>query len=131
MKKKDDVKYFVCKGPAFDSLVAYKDEIEALLTDHEQVQEEFTKKATAQKEIHEAKLHDIWVTLMMQLGLDPVVTWQNAEYQVETRYMPDGFGAIVYEPIADSPFAAIMGQPPKEDDDKPAVIEMPKKGSMH
>ena len=130
MKKKDDVKYFVCKGPAFDSLVAYKDEIEALLTDHEQVQKEFAEKALAQKEIHEAKLHDIWVTLMMRIGLDPAKTWQNPEYQVETRYLVDGFGAIVYEPIADNPFAAAIGRPSK-DDDQPAVIEMPEKGSMH
>lgn len=131
MKKQDDeLHYFVCKGPAFEALVAYKAEITALVDDHTALQKEFNDLAVGLKDKHEAKLHDLWVTMVMRLGLDPVKTWQNPEYQVETRYIPDGFGAVVYEPIPDSPFARAMGQG-KEGPDEPAFMEVPDRKDMN
>lgn len=131
MKKQDDeLHYFVCVGPAFDALVAYKAEITALVQNHENLQKDFNDRAVALKVQHEAKLHSLWVTMVMRLGLDPVKTWQNPEYQVETRYLPDGFGAVVYEPIPDSPFARAMGQG-KEGPDEPAMEVVPEKGMLN
>lgn len=131
MKTQNDVNYFVCKGPAFDALVAYKAEIDALVSDHENLQKDFNDRAVKLKTEHEGKLHDLWKTMAMRLGLDHVKTWQNPEYQVETRYITDGFGAVVYEPMPDHPFAAGMGIGKEEEEVEPAMVEVPDKGAMH
>ena len=130
MSEQKKAEYFVCEGPALDALRAYRDEIDLLVANHKKLQEDFNNRALEQKKVHEAKLHDLWVAMVLRVGLDPVKTWQNAEYQVETRYLKEGFGAIVYEPISDNAFREIFGKSAAADD-TPALTEAPDKKLMH
>ncbi len=131
MNKLTEAKYFRCKGAALKALRDYKNEIDALVEEHDTLAKKFHDIAIKQKEVREAKLFELWNVLMMHMGLDPNKTWQNAEYQIETRYIDEGFGAIVYEPKPGNPLATLLSQQPEEDEEKLAVIELPDKGMLN
>ena len=126
--KQSDKDVFVCQGPAFDMLKAYVEAHDLLISDQQKIQKEFAAKALKQREVHEANMHDLWVKMALLAGLDPSLTWLNPAYQVETRYIKEGFGAIVYEKVPDHPLAAIMGEKKEEE---VGVIETPDKKDMH
>lgn len=100
-KKKPSVaefRYFPCTGAAFELLKAYRDEIDGLSQSHLKLHQEFQERSMALHQHHQGNLKSMWARLSAMVGLDPDKTWGNAEYQIEARYIEDGFGAIIYQP---------------------------------
>ena len=90
--------YYPCEGEALDLLRAYRDEMDAMINDHSVLQEDFNARAKAQADAHKANLREMWRRLSAMVGLDPDQTWGNPDFQIEARYVDDGFGAITFEP---------------------------------
>ncbi len=129
MTKLNEIKVYVCEGVALDMMRAYKKEIDQMVSDQDKLQTEFTELATKQNDVHEAKLHELWTGISLHVGLDPDKTWKNPVYQAETRYLLDGFGAVVYIPPSSNLFSEMFGR--EQSDNDPAVIETPDKGLLN
>ncbi len=129
MTKQNDTTIFACRGPALLALAEYTEAFERLVSDHEKLQKEFNDKALEQKGVHEAKMREKWVTMTLLVGLDPDKTWQNPAYRVETSYLDEGFGAIVYGKVPNHPLAALTGR--GEEDEKLALTEIPEQGMLN
>ena len=101
----DDPKfrYYKLEGDALEILRAYKAELDALVADREKLEMEFAERAQQQAEYHQANLRSMWRRLSASVGLDPDNTWGSPEFQIESRYLDDGFGAILYMPRHTNP----------------------------
>ncbi len=131
MKKKDN-QAFKCEGATLDILRAYDDEVQSLIEDHDTLHKEFNERATKQKKVHESRLYELWTDIAMRLGLDPEKTWRSPEYQVETSYLREGFGAIVYTPAPPSNNLSLQLLGKGEETEKEvALIETPDKAKFH
>ena len=142
MAEQPKFKYFPCTGAALDLLRSYKAEIDMMRKADQALHEEFEKRFTAVREMHHARLRQLWFRLVASVGLDPDVTWQNPEYLIEVRYLDEGFGAVLYEPRQPNPVEqamadqeiekakalGIVGEDEPEDTPDDAV---PDKGKMH
>lgn len=91
-------RYFPCTGSALDLLRAYQDELDLLSANHVKLHQEFQERSEAMHLHHQGNLKSMWQRLSAMVGLDPEKTWGNQEYQIEARYLNDGFGAILYLP---------------------------------
>ena len=57
----------------------------------------------------------MWRRPAASVGLDPENTWGSHEYQIEARYLDDGFGAILYMPRHTNPARDMLrGEPVTE-----------------
>lgn len=105
-------RYYKVEGPALELLRAYRAELEALVDDRNKLEQEFAERAQQQGEYHQANLRAMWRRLSASVGLDPEKTWGSPEYQIEARYLDEGFGAILYMPRHTNPARDLLqGEP--------------------
>jgi hypothetical protein len=79
-------------------LKAYRDELDVLSVNHIKLHQEFQERSDVMHQHHQSNLRSMWARLSAMVGLDPEKTWGNPEYQIESRYLNDGFGALLYIP---------------------------------
>lgn len=114
-------KYFKCnEGPALELLKAYQDELTLLSAGHVKLHREFQERADALQMHHQGNLRSMWMRLSALVGLDPEKTWGNPEYQIEARYLEDGFGALLFTPLPQvvplqSLLEGELAEPPDDD----------------
>lgn len=111
-------RYYKVEGEGFELLKAYSNELKLMAADRDRLAREFEERAQKQAESHHVNLRSIWFRLAASVGLDPEKTWGSAEYQIEARYLDEGFGALLYTPRHTNPMQqALEGQPiaPRED----------------
>jgi len=112
MNHESEFRYYKVEGPAFEILKAYKTELEALVDDRQKLELEFAERLNQQAAYHQANLQAMWRRLAASVGLDPDNTWGSPEYQIEARYIADGFGAILYMPRPINPMQELLrGEP--------------------
>lgn len=124
-------RYYRVEGPALEVLKAYKTELEALVDDRQKLEEEFAKRAQQQGEYHQANLQALWRRLAASVGLDPKKTWGSPEFQVEVRYLNDGFGAILYMPRHINPARDMLQGEPIAEPENPETDIPPKETTRH
>jgi len=112
-------RYYRLGGDGLEVLKAYRAELDALMDDREALEKEFMERAQREGEYHQAKLRALWRRMAASVGLDPDNTWGSPEFQIETRFMKDGFGAILYMPRADNPMARMLGDLPIGEPENP------------
>lgn len=98
MSQPPQFRYYKIEGPALEILKAYKAELDALVNDRMKLEQEFNERADQQAVYHQANLRSLWRPMAASVGLDPDKTWGSPEYQIESRYLEHGFGAILYVP---------------------------------
>lgn len=101
-------RYYKVEGAALELVRAYKNEIDAMLADRAALEKEFAERAKQHGEYHQANLRTLWQRMSASVGLDPETTWGSPEFQVETRYLDDGFGAILYMPMNPNPLRDLL-----------------------
>ena len=112
MSEEPKFRYYKIEGEALELLVAYRAELLALIEDREKLEKEFMERADASRKHHQGNLRAMWGRLSASVGLDPEATWGSPEYQIEARYVDDGFGAILYMPRHINPARAeLQGEP--------------------
>jgi len=104
-----EFRYYKCEGPALELLKAYRIEMEILIAGRKTLEHEYVTRMNAHQEYHQSNLRSIWRRMAAMVGLDPNKTWGTPEYQLETRYLDDGFGAILYIPQAPNPIKEALG----------------------
>ena len=125
-------RYFKCEGSALDLLRAYQDELELLSANHVKLHTEFQERSEAMHIHHQGNLKAMWQRLSAMVGLDPKKTWGNSEYQIEARYLKDGFGAILYLPRPDGDvLQTLMGAAAPAADNDPHDEEAPDKSRLN
>ena len=112
MNTEPKFRYYTIEGPTLEILKAYKDELDTLIADRYKLEQEFAERANQQAEYHQANLRAMWRRMAASVGLDPDSTWGSAEYQIEARYMKDGFGAILYIPRSTNSMRDLRGSQP-------------------
>ncbi len=101
-------RYYKIEGAALELVRAYRIELDALMSDRAALEIEFAERAKQQGEYHQANLRAMWRRMAASVGLDPETTWGSPEFQVETRYLDDGFGAILYMPLNVDPLRNLL-----------------------
>jgi len=127
-------RYFPCTGSALDLLRAYQDELDLLSANHVKLHKEFQERSEAMHLHHQGNLRSMWARLSAMVGLDPEKTWGNPEYQIEARYLKDGFGAILFlpRPPGDAMQALLSGMSGQElVEDDPHDEEAPDKTRLN
>jgi len=130
-------RYYRCEGPALDLLKAYRDELESLSVNHTKLHEEFQKRANEMQAHHQGNLHSMWKRISAMVGLDPEKTWGNPDYQIEARYLDDGFGALLFAPQSQGDaLQELLGGLPvaaeeDDDDDDPTAEVAPDKTRLN
>ncbi len=124
-------RYYKVEGPALEILKAYRTELEALIDDRQKLEEEFAERALQQAEYHQAKLRAMWRRLAASVGLDPEKTWGSPEFQIEARYIEDGFGAILYIPRHTNAFRETFEGVPIGEPSNPETDVPPKDTTRH
>lgn len=124
-------RYYPIKGEALELLRAYKAELESLVEDRVALEKEFTERAKQQTEYHQANLQAMWRRMAASVGLDPDATWGSPEYQIEARYVNEGFGALLYMPRHIDPLREVLGGEPVEQPEDPATSIPPKDTTRH
>jgi len=126
MNREPKLRYYKVDGAGLEFMKAYRDELEATLDDRDKLEAEYAERAQQQAAYHQAKLRALWRRLSASVGLDPNETWGSAEYQIETRYLDDGFGAVLYVPRQVNSLQEMLGSEPVTKSDDPAM-EIPSK----
>ena len=98
MSEEPKFRYYKVEGPALEILKAYKAELEIMVADRVKLEQEYMERAQQQMEYHQSNLRTMWRRMAASVGLDPDNTWGSPEYQIEARYIDDGFGALLYMP---------------------------------
>lgn len=124
-------KYYKCEGPALTMLQAYKHELDTLVENRVALEKKFEKDYTQLQERHQATLRDLWRRMAAMVGLDPEGTWGNPEYQIEARYLEDGFGAVLFIPREPHPFQEILGQGEIPDEQPDEPVSVPDKSRLN
>ena len=65
------------------------------------------------------------------MGLDPDNTWGSPEYQIEARYLDDGFGAVLYMPRHINPMRELLENEPVASPSDPETDLPPKNTKVH
>ena len=128
MSQEPKFRYYKVEGSSLEILRAYKAELEALVEGRKKLELEFAERANQQSDYHKSNLRSMWQRLVASVGLDPNTTWGSPEYQVEVRYLDDGFGAILYTPRHANPLREMLGDEPVGQPSNPA-IDIPPKGT--
>jgi len=124
-------RYYKIEGAALEILKAYNTELRALIDDRQKLELEFTERAEEQSSYHRANLRSLWRRLAASVGLNPDDTWGSPEYQIEARYIADGFGAILYMPRHINPLQEMLGDTPIGQPSDPATDVPPKDTTRH
>lgn len=126
-------RYYKLEGANLDLLRAYKTALEAMVEDRVNLEKEFTERAKSQSDHHRANIRVMWRRLAASVGLDPDTTWGNPEYQIEARYLDDGFGAVLYAPNMVNPLLELLGVggEPGDTPEDPALAIPPKSTTRH
>lgn len=125
-------KYYKCEGAALDTLRMYKDELDALVEARTALEKKFEEEYARLQERHKSNLREIWRRMAAMVGLDPDSTWGSPEYQIEARYLKDGFGAVLFTPREPHPLQAVLGvgdNPEEQSDELP--ISIPDKSRLN
>lgn len=133
MNHEPTFRYYKVEGEALELLRAYKGELDALTDDRLNLEKEFAERAQKQMEYRQANLRTMWRRLAASVGLDPNTTWGDTNYQVEARYLDDGFGAVLYVPSPPNPLQELLGVSDKPEDTPgdPALALPPKGTTRH
>ena len=127
-------RYFKCEGESFDLLCRYKRQLDSMALAHVRLQKEMAERQRKSNEHFSSILNTIWERMTALIGLVPKVSWGNPEYQLETRYIDDGFGAILYNPSDGSnTIGALLGIEDDRSDKKtdPRTSVPPKNVTRH
>ena len=114
-------RFYQLKGDGMELLKAYRAELDALIEDRDALATEFAERSNQQNEYHNAKLCTMWRKMAAMVGLDHDNTWGSPEYQIETRFMDAGFGAILYIPRPANPMARMLEHLPEGEEQDPAT----------
>jgi hypothetical protein len=131
MNQTPKFQYYKLEGPGLELLKAYKKELDAFLDGRDKLNEEFAERAKQQAEYHQANLRAMWRRLAASVGLNPDNTWASQEYQIEVRYIDDGFGAILYMPRHLNPAKKALGDEPIAQPQDPANDIPPEGTTKH
>lgn len=131
MSHEPTFRYYIVEGASLELLRTYKAAMVNMIEDRENLGKEFEKRAQAQSDQHQNKLRDIWRRLAASVGLDPDATWGNPDYQIEARYLDDGFGAVLYSPQQANPLRELFGGEPTKTPEDPALALPPKGTTRH
>lgn len=125
-------RYFRCTGAALDLLKAYQAELELLSVNHMKLHAELQERTEVLYCHHQGNLKSMWARLSALVGLDPKKTWGNPEYQIEARYLDDGFGAILYLPQSHgNTLQELLGGVAGQPEDDPFGEEAPDKSRLN
>lgn len=124
-------RYFKCEGAALEILKAYNAELKLMAEGHTKLHEEFDDRVTKLQEHHQSNLRGMWRRMVALVGLDPDATWGKSEYQIEVRYLEDGFGAITFQPAPIHPLQELLGSGPAEPPEDPAMETAPDKSKLN
>lgn len=131
MNAEPKFRYYPVKDPFLEVLRAYQGELDATIDDRDKLEAEFAERARQQAEYHQANLRSMWRRLSASVGLDPDLTWGSPEYQIEARYLDDGFGAILYVPRHENPLQGMLRGIPVGQPSDPAIDIPPKEVTRH
>jgi len=109
-----------CEGKALDLVRAYRDRANEMAATHNRIMTEYQGKMQTEADAYKNDLEAIWVQLMTILGLPFDTTFGNPEFLLETRFVDDGFAAVVQEPVGPDPLQQALNAGPTLD-----------KGKMH
>jgi hypothetical protein len=112
-------RYYKIEGPILEILKAYKAELGVMAEERMKLEQEYMERARQQSEYHQANLHIMWRRMAASVGLDPDTTWGSPEYQIEARYIDDGFGALLYVPRHTNPLRDMLGGEPVAEPQNP------------
>jgi hypothetical protein len=104
-KKPSTFRYYPIEEPDLGVLRAYKVELDQFRAAREALAVEFEERIQKLSAHHTSNFRSMWWQLSESVGLDPEQTWGSPEYQVEVKYLDNGFGALLYIPQA----ASILG----------------------
>lgn len=124
-------RYYKLEGDGLEILKAYRAELTALVADREALEVEFAERSQQQMEYHQANLRAMWRRLSASVGLDPDKTWGSPEYQIEARYLDDGFGALLYIPRHTNPMQQMLAGEPIAEPENPETDLPPAGTVMH
>jgi len=100
-----EFKFYPCENEALEMLKTYNEGYDRLHKKQVALQEEYQEKLLVNQKESFAELGDIWRRMAAIAGIDPsIVSFSNPEYSVETKYLDQGFGGIVYQPQPRNPF---------------------------
>ena len=129
--KPPEFRYYKIEGPALEILKAYKAELEALIADRQALEKEFGERAEQQAVYHQSNLQALWRRMAASVGLSHDDTWGSPEYQIESRYVKDGFGAILYMPRATNPMREVLSGEPIAERSDPEMDVPPDDTTRH
>lgn len=121
MSEEPKFRYYKIEGPALEILKAYKAELDALIEDRQALEQEYMERVQQQAEYHQSNLRTMWRRMAAHVGLDPDNTWGSPEYQIEARYLDDGFGALLYMPRHTNPLRGMLSGEPVAPPSDPAM----------
>lgn len=124
-------RYYKVEGANLELLKAYKEGLTALVEDRHKLEQEYAERLNQQAEYHQANLRALWRRLAASVGLDPDKTWGSPEWQIEGRYLDEGFGAILYQPRHTNPLRELLGGEPVAEPEDPATDIPPKDTTRH
>ncbi len=131
MNHEPKFRYYPLRGANLELLRAYKAELDGMVDDRRELEKEFGDRTQQQAEHRQATLRTMWQRLAASVGLDPNTTWGSPEYQIEARYLDDGFGALLYMPRHTNPLREMLGSEPVAPPDDPATFIPPKGTTRH
>lgn len=123
--------YFKCEGDAFEILKAYTAELKILAEGQMELHMEFAERSTKLQDHHQSNLRSMWRRMAALVGVDPDASWGKLEYQVEVRYLEDGFGAITFQPTPSHPLQALLDGDPVEPPIDPKTETAPDKSRLN
>lgn len=131
MNEPPKFRYYKLEGQSLELLRAYQDELETLVSDRKKLEIEFAERAQQQAEYHQANLRSMWQRLSASVGIDPNKTWGSPEYQIESRYIDSGFGAILYMPRHTNPMREVLQGEPVAEPENPETDIPPEDTTRH
>ena len=102
--KPSTFRYYPIKKSDLGLLRAYKKELEDFREARQKLAAEFEERVQQLASYHTSNFRSMWWRLATEVGLDPEETWGSPEYQVEIKYLDEGFGALLYIPQVSDPF---------------------------
>lgn len=124
-------RYYKLEGDGLELLKAYTAELKALVSDREALEQEFAERVHQQGEYHQGNLRAMWQRLSAYVGLDPDKTWGSPEYQIESRFLDDGFGALLYIPRQHNPMQRLLEGEPIAEPSNPETDIPPENITRH
>ena len=114
---KDGFRYFPLPPEGVELARQYKDVQKGLMDYIEKLQAEYGEKVKAHQVVAQEQLADLWVKIANTVGVDAQESLQNPEWDIETRYINDGFAAILFYPRQPNPLLEAMGVPQEKEDE--------------